>query len=393
MSQTIPDPVLKAKFAKARRQYPHTKKMVYFNCAANCPFSVGIEKAVSQYVKRRIREGGDAHDFMHQIAGELRSGFASISGASEDEIGLSSQTTYGLNLAAFGLPLKRGDEILLCDKEFPAAVYTWRAAAEVRGLKIKFIRSINNRFDIDQFQRSLTKRTKGLCLSWVQFYNGYKNDLKAIGELCRARGLYFVVDGIQGMGVEPINLGRLKVDIFTSGSQKWLLSAQGGGFFYIKRALQERMTAPMASWMDVDWEGQYTDLFHYDKPVFKSARRFEMGYYNVLNLASLLPPLKLISELGLKNIQKHNYALIDRLAEYIESSDFYRITSWMETKHRSSIFTFTCDNLAGVFDELSKRKIAVACREGSIRVSVHCYNNEADIRRMIEVLDRYEGSN
>ena len=392
MRQTDVDRSIKARFAKARKQYPHTKEMVYFNCAANSPFSSEIEKSVSHYVKRRIREGGDAHDTMHLTADELRRMFASLTGVSKAEIGLCSQTTYGLNLAAFGLPLKRGDEVLLSDIEFPAAVYTWRAAAQARGLKIGFVQSVNHRFDIEQFEKSITKRTRVLCLSWIQFFNGYKNDLKAIGKICQSHGIYFVVDGIQGMGVEPINLKQLGVDIFTAGSQKWLLSGQGGGFFYIGRALQDEMTPPLASWMDVDWKGNYTDLFHYDKPAVKSARRFEMGYYNVLNIVSLFPPLKLISDLGLREIQSHNYALIDQLAEYIDNSDFYRITSLMEKKRRSSIFTFTADNLTGAYEELLRSKVVVACREGSIRVSVHCYNNESDIRRIIQVLDSYAGS-
>lgn len=392
MSQTNTEPAFKALFAGVRKQYPHTKEMIYLNCAAMSPFSTGIEKAVSQYVKRRMREGWEAHSDMHEISSKVRGLFASLTGASKNEIGLSSQTTFGLNVAAFGLPLERGDEILLNDKEFPASVYTWQTAARVRGLNIKFVKSINDRFDLDQFERSIGKHTKVLCLSWVQFYNGYKNDLEDLGEICQANGLYFVVDGIQGMGVEPINLGRLKVDIFTAGAQKWLMSAQGGGFFYIKRSLQERMIPMLASWMDVDWQEKYTDLFHYDKPLFESARRFEMGYFNVLNLVSLLPPLEMISDLGLKQIQEHNYQLIDRLAEYVDSSDQYRITSSMETKHRSSIFTFTCDSLTETFNELTKKKIAVACREGSIRVSVHCYNNEADVERLIQVLDQYAGS-
>lgn len=392
MSQPTPNPALKAQFAQAREQFPHTKKMVYLNCAAMSPFSTSLEKSLSQYVSRCLSDGWDAIDNMSEKMEELRRLFASLTGASQAEIGLSSQTTFGLNLAAFGLPLERGDEILLNDKEFPASVYTWQTAARVRGLKIKFVKSIDNRFNLDQFERSISERTKVLCLSWVQFYNGYKSDLKALGEICRTHGLYFVVDGIQGMGVEPINLGQLNVDIFTAGSQKWLMSAQGGGFFYIRRSLQEKIIPPHGSWMNVDWQDTYTDLFQYDKPLFKSARQFENGYFNVLNIVSLLPPLRLISDLGLKQIQEHNYQLIDRLAEFIDSSDKYRITSSMETKHRSSMFTFTCDNLTEVFNELTSEKIAVACREDSIRVSVHCYNNEDDIKRLIEVLDRQSGS-
>ena len=393
MTSIEPDSILKARFAEARRQYPHTNEIVYFNCAANSPFSFGIEAALNAYVQRRMREGGDGHDELRRTATELKQLFADMTNCAPDEVGLESQTTYGLNLAAYGLPLKSGDEVLLSDREFPAAVYTWQTAAEIRGFSVNYLPSVENRFDLEQFRKAIGPHTRALCLSWIHFHNGYKNDLAEIGKICRERGLYFVVDGIQGMGVEPIDFSALEIDIFTAGAQKWLLASQGSGFFYIRKAVQAKMIQPLASWMDVDWEGNYTDLFHYDKPIINTARRFEMAYYNVLNLVSNLPPMKLIAELGLANIQKHNYGLIDRLADYVKQSDTYRVTSTLVPKHRSSIFTFTCDNVIGLQEELTKNRIVVARREGSIRASIHCYNDESDIDKLIAVLKQFAGRN
>lgn len=145
----------------------------------------------------------------------------------------------------------------------------------------------------------------------------------------------------------------------------------------------------MMSWLGVDWKMQFGDLFHYDRPWFDSARRFELGYYVALNLLGMRAAAQIFQDLGIRNIQRHNHALIDRLAAYIRSNPYYRITSSMEPKHRSSIFTFACDRVAELHRELLKNKIILVQREGSIRVSVHLFNDETDIDRLIEVLERF----
>jgi selenocysteine lyase/cysteine desulfurase len=61
----------------------------------------------------------------------------------------------------------------------------------------------------------------------------------------------------------------------------------------------------------------------------------------------------------------------------------------MDPKHRSSLFTFTCDDYKLLHRELLKHKIILVQREGSIRVSVHLYNNERDIDRTIDVLKEF----
>jgi selenocysteine lyase/cysteine desulfurase len=198
-----------------------------------------------------------------------------------------------------------------------------------------------------------------------------------------------VVDGIQGMGVEPINVRKLGVDVFASGCQKWMLAPQGCGLFYLSDRVREQLKPPFMSWLGVDWQVQFTDLFHYDKPYFDSAQKYELGYYVVLNLMGMRAAAEIFRTLGIRNIQKHNRGLIDRLAGYIRSNPFYSITSSMKSKHRSSIFTFSCDGYQELHRELLKNRIILVQREGSIRVSVHLFNDESDIDKMIEVLEDF----
>ena len=378
------------KFDEVRKLFPHTKDVVYFNSASYGPFSTSLVDAVNGNMKIRIAADTDNSPAAFQVRRDLRKRYAKLIGAKQADVGISMNTTQGLNIAAFGLPLKKNVEVLISDIEFPALVYTFQAAASERGFKIKFVKSHNYRFDIAELEKAITKKTKVLAISFVQFFNGYKNDLQALSDICQKHNLYFVVDGIQGMGVEPINVRKLKIDIFTSGCQKWMLSPQGCGFFYLSEKVRPKLHIPFMSWLGVDWNMQFGDLFQYDRPFLDTAVKFELGYYAVLNLYGMAASLDIFEKLKIKNIQKHNYELLDTLADYLKKSDRYIITSSQEKKHRSSIITFTTDNVEKLKQFLFDKKIITVPREGSLRVSVHLFNNEADINKLIAALEEYD---
>ncbi len=380
-----------ANFKKARKLFPHAGNIVYFNSASDGPFCTPVHEAISANIDQRlavVRENPAST----VVADKLRGDYAKLIGAPKRTVGLGMNTSFALNLAAYGLPLKRGDEVLLSDVEFPALPYVWRAAAEARGLKLKYLKSKNLFFDIDELQKRIGKRTKVLALSYVQFFNGFKNDLKTISAICKKHGMYLVIDGIQGMGVEPINVRKLGIDVFTSGCHKWLLAPRGCSFFYVSDEVRDRIVPPFMTWLGADWHENYSDLFYYDRPLFDSSRRFEMGFTSTLNLLGMEASVKLFQDLGIANIQRHNHALLDRLAEYIRNSSKYRITSSMTPKHRSSILTFTTTEesknaVAKLHRRILDDKIILVNREGSIRVAVHLFTNETDIDRLVTVLE------
>ncbi len=387
--ETTSQETVASKFAHARSLFPHTSSVVYFNSASYGPLATTIKEAIDRNMDIRIAADRDDTHYAFATADELRSDYAELVGAEKQEIGVGLSTTFGINIAAFGLPLEPGDEVLVLDCDFPVNVYCWRAAAETRGIVLKFIPSRDRHFDIDEFLNAITPRTKVLTVSFVSFFNGYKNDLVTLGKICRERGIFFVVDGIQGVGAETINVREANVDIFACGCQKWMLSPQGCGFFFISDRVRPKMKLPFGTWLGVEWEVKFTDVCHYDKPWFESARRFEMGYYAIWNILGMKEAMKIFQMLGTENIQRHNHALIDRLVTYLRSNPLYAITSSLEEKHRSSIFTFSGPEIAKLHRFILDQKIILVQREGSIRVSAHLFNNEDDIDKLIGVLDRY----
>jgi len=372
-----------------RRHFPHTKESVYFNTAANGPLPAPAYKIIGDhfYIAKMARVGAQAD--MFEALNDIRGQAASIFGCHKKEAGFGFNTTFGINLAAFGLPLKKGDEVLLGGVEFPANVYPWLELRN-RGLKIKFLQASDGHYDLESIRRAITKKTKALSLSFVQYFNGYKYDMAAIGQLCKDNGIYFVMDAIQGAGCEPIKVKKWQVDIASSGAQKWLLASQGCGIFYISREIQKKIIPPWRSWLGVDWKCDWTNLNDFNRQIFDHAGRFELGTYPTPTVMGLQWSLDFLLKQKIADIQSHNHQLLDILIDYLQTDKNYRITSSLDKNHRSSIlcFTTTKRSVADLHGFLTRKRIMTALREGSIRVSVHLFNNKQDIEQLIKALQQ-----
>ncbi|MFH1334912.1 MAG: aminotransferase class V-fold PLP-dependent enzyme, partial [Candidatus Zixiibacteriota bacterium] len=233
--------------------------------------------------------------------------------------------------------------------------------------------------------KTIDPKTRVLALSSVQFFNGYKNNLKTIGDICREKDIFFVVDAIQGIGAVDLDVREYQIDLLSCGGEKWLLSSLGTGFFYLSSFAKRKINPVFFSWLSVDWKLNFTDVMKYDLQPFPSARKFEMGTYPYSLLWTMHSSLQLLSEIGVKNIEKHNLKLLDLLINGLRAKG-YRITSSLEYDHRSSILSFSGKNIRNLYEKLLKKNILVSLREGSIRVSPHFYNSEEEINRLIEML-------
>ncbi|MDD4052889.1 MAG: aminotransferase class V-fold PLP-dependent enzyme, partial [candidate division Zixibacteria bacterium] len=370
--------------AAVRKMFPNTRKTAYFNTAAIGPIAEPAYKIQDDYFQKTRRGEVGNQSEVFAALDRIRANAAKIFGCRTEEAGFGFNTTFGINLAAFGLPLKPGDEVLLSDVEFPANVYPWLELRR-RGIRVTFLKNRDGCFDIDGFERSITRKTKVLSLSFVQFFNGYKNDMATLGKLCRKHGLWFVVDAIQGAGAEPMQVAKWNVDIASAGAQKWMLSPQGTGIFYVSEETKKRLIAPWRSWLGVDWECDWSNLRDFSRPFESSARQYELGTYPGPLVLSMDWTLTFINRLTVADIQAHNHALLDRLIAYLENEPYYRITSCLDKRRRSSILTFTVaeGDIPTWHRRLVKAGIATNMREGAIRVSVHLYNHLADINRLI----------
>ena len=338
------------------------------------------------------------YDFVEALD-RCRNAAAALLGARPEEIALGPNTTFGLNLAATLLPQlcrqqRRPLEdatVLVSDREFPANVLPWLGLRR-RGVKVEIMAS-----DADGFPREdamIQRLRRGdvamLAVSAVQFATGYRADLVRLGAACRDAGARFVVDAIQGAGVQPIDVRAAAIDILACGGQKRLCAPHGSGFAWVSEELCRNAEPPLRSWLSLTSASDFNRLLDYHAPLVSDARRFEQGSLAVQDQLAARISIELLLEAGIETIAAHTRAILEPLYDWVDASPVARLASPPPGPAASSIVCIALPDPEAVHARLVRNGVVCAMREGTLRFSAHVYNTRDEIDGLVRLLDEVE---
>lgn len=360
---------------------------VYLNAASVGPMPRAAADAAAHWTALRVEPHRIPFSLMLDAAATARRQFGALIGADADEIALMPNTTYGLNLAARALPLRPGT-ILTFDGEFPSCVYPFQALG-ARGISLDLVPRRDGLPDEDALVAAIESRSDvvAVVVSWVQFATGFVADLARIGAACRAKGVFFIVDGIQGCGVRPIDVHALPIDVFASGAQKWQLGPWGTGFVYVRRELVTSLEPFDVGWACMKSSTDYTRLTDYDFDLFDDARRFEVVTLAYHDFAVANAGTALLLDVGVANVAAHLEALGTRIVEWTRSRSDVRLITPSDPRRRAGVMAFACDDLDGMSGRLRAGHVIHTVREGAIRLSPHLYNTADELAHVLSLLD------
>ena len=377
--------------ALRRNEFPWAARgdAIYLNNASTGPLPSRTVAALDAFTRTRAEPFRMTDALQFGTLDRSRELCARLVGAEARQIALMVNTTYGINLAARSLPLAAGDVVLTFDREFPANVYPWMALARAKGVELRLVPCRPDRTpDEDALLAMLDAepRVRVVTLSWVSFATGYRVDLERIGAACRARGVYFVVDAIQGVGAATLDVKRCGVDILACGAQKWLMSPWGTGFVYVREELVTELEPSVVGWMSVRGSDDFSRLVEYDFTYRDDARRFEVITLPFQDFAGLNASLELMFELGPAAAEAQVGALASRIVRWAEERDDVRLVTPAHPSRRAGIVAVAPRDPAAASARLTAAGVSHSLREGSIRLSPHCYNTAEEVDAALEVL-------
>jgi selenocysteine lyase/cysteine desulfurase len=379
-----PDPAPYDVGTLREREFPWAARgdAVYLNNASTGPLPARTVAAVEEFTRRRAEPFRMTDALQFGTLARSRELCARLVGASPRSIALMVNTTYGLNLAARALPLAPGDVVLTFDREFPANVYPWMALERARGVELRRVPCRDGRLpDEEALHRALDAepRVRAVSVSWVSFATGYRLDLARLGAACRERGVWFVVDAIQGLGAATLDLATVHVDILACGAQKWLMSPWGTGFVYVRDELVERLEPAAVGWMAVKGSDDFTRLTDYDLTWRDDARRFEVVTLPFQEFAGLNASLELLFALGPAAVEAHVTSLAQRIVGWAAERDDVRLVTPADAARRAGIVSLVPRDPAAASARLTKAGVSHSLREGAVRLSAHCYNTAEEV--------------
>ena len=163
-----------------------------------------------------------------------------------------SNPSYAVNIIAKSFKLEPGDEILTTDLEYGACDKTWnyyckKAGAKYVRQKINFPVTTKEKF-IEDFFKGLTAKTKLIFISKITSTTGLILPAEEICEIAKQKGIMTFVDGAHVPGHIPLDLQRIKADMYTGACHKWMMTPKGSSFLYVRKKYQDLFDPLVISW-------------------------------------------------------------------------------------------------------------------------------------------------
>lgn len=368
-----------------RDLFPAALVSTYLNSAAMAPLPTVSVHAVTAQMEdvsnngsSNLKEWGDTKE-------RVRLQLAAMLGVRPGDIAFTRNTSDGLCAVASGMSWEAGDNIVTFAGEFPANFYPWRMLRDDHGVELRSCHEVDGRIDADELCSLIDSRTRIVALSAVQYSSGFRMDLERIGRVVRGHDALFVVDIIQGFGVQPFDLPAQYVDVAAGAGYKWLCAPEGCGFFYMSDRARESVQPTSRGWTSVERPWDFDDR---EQDLAADARAWETGMGGSALFYGLEQSLRLLCEAGVEKIAAYLAELTDLLCEIVPANR-YRIVSSRSPGDKSQIVSIKPEaglDSRQVVAALARENIIVSARGPLVRIAPHFFNNAADIERLAAAL-------
>ncbi len=384
--------------ARARAETPGVAHVAHFNNAGAALPPACVLKAQIEHLELEARIGGyEAADRERDRIEAVYTSVARLIGAAPDEIAIVENATVGWDMAFYAIPFQPGDRILTAEAEYGANFVAFLQVAKRTGAKIEVIPSTaTGETSPEALAAMMDDRVKLVAISHVPTNGGLVNPAAEIGRIAKAHGALYLLDACQSVGQMPIDVGQIQCDMLSATGRKYLRGPRGVGFLYVRRSLIQELEPPIIDHYAARWTAPDRYELRAD------ARRFENWENNYAAKLGLGAAVDYALAWGLEAIHARVTTLAvelrSRLAALpgVQIMDIGRDRSGIvaftqagrdpfETKQRlgAEAINLSVTTPDSTLLDATRRKLPPM-----LRASVHYYNDEAEIDRLIRALGR-----
>jgi selenocysteine lyase/cysteine desulfurase len=365
-----------------RSRFPIFEHTTYANSCSQGALSVDVRQAYEAYLAG-WDEHGAAWEHWVERAEAARGAFARLVGADPDEIAVTSSVSQAVSALVSALPLEHGRKrLVISEFEFPT-VGQIAHAQELRGAEVVHVRpEADGRISLERFAEAIDERTALVCCTAISYRTGYRLDVADVARLAHERGALCLADSYQAAGAIPLDVRELGVDLLTAGTVKYLLASAGLAFMFVRRDLHEQLLPTQTGWFADE------DIFRMDISDYspaRDARRFDAGTPPVPNIYAGIAGMGIVEKAGVDAIETHVRWLVDRLLAGLDELGAIVATPRGKGEYGPLVCVASTDPDALV-GALQAERIVTSSRDENLRISLHLYNVEEDVDRILEAL-------
>ena len=314
-----------------------------------------------------------------------------------DDIVFTKSSTEAINTVAYGwgMPkLNEGDEIVISIMEHHSNIVPWHFIRERQGVKLVWVPvDDEGAFHIEDFEKSLTERTKLVAITHMSNALGTVVPVKEICRIAHERGIPVLVDGSQGAVHMPVDVQDIDCDWYVMTGHK-LYGPSGIGVLYGKKERLREMR-PFQGGGEMIFEVTEDAVTYNDPP-----HRFEAGTPPIVQAIGLGYALDYMEKVGREAIARHEADLAAYAAERLQAVNSLRVFGTAPGK--GGIFSFELAGLHAHDVSMVIDRQGVAVRAGThcampllkrfgvtstCRASFGMYNTRAEVDALADALD------
>ncbi len=364
-----------------RGQFTIPDGRVYLNNGTLGPPPRVVVDAVAEHARRVASTFPPAVDW-----DDAKRSIADLLGGDPDGYVFPRNTTEAMSFVANGLDLPLGATVVTTDHEHIGGYEPWRMITKRRGGEViraplapptgagsgDVVNSIWDRVD---------DRTAVVVVSHMTFTTGSLLPVHQLGELCRERGIVFVVDGAHPPGMLSVDVGAEQWDFYCSSPHKWLLAPQGTGLLYLREPWRSQLWPTVASG---GW----------DDEAMGAHRLNHLGTVDESRIAGLLAAVGFVGALRMDRVEARVRFLRDRLERGLRGLRGVEVVTPEEEAKKGGIVSFSMEGVESLALQrhLSRAanvrsRVISEYEYGWMRLSTHVYNSPGEVDFVLEVLN------
>lgn len=375
-----------------RDEFPLLAATRYLNTCSLGALPARGRAKLDEFLDQWDRLGASAW-YRHWLeeAAALREDFGWVIGRPGREMALAPNVSVALASVASALDaIHRGERgparqrVITTALDFPTIGHQWLARAPL-GVELVVLPSPDGlTVPVATFEAAIDERTALVATGHVYFTTGAVQDLASLASLCHERGALLLVDAYQATGLLPTDVSALDLDIYVSGTLKWLFGGPGNAFLWLRPELREALVPTTTGWFSsarqFDFDVSQLDLAG-------DGRKFEMGTPAVPSLFLARGGLSLVREVGVEAIHQRTLDLGGLLIRLADDAGL-PVRAVRDDGWRGGIVAIEVERPAAMVAALAQEGFIVDWRPGVVRLSPAFYNTEGEVSDAVAAVSR-----
>lgn len=288
------------------RAYRLDGQWIILNGGGNNPYQASVLEALHRY---DAWSSTAPRPHMYRLWARIddhRKRLAALMGCAPEEVAITRNTTEGLNIVGWGLPLGEGDEVVVSDVDDRYAGVIFAQRAQRHGIVMRRVEmpvAPTARQTVRLFEEAMTPRTKLVVASDIADGWGYVLPIRELSDLAHDRGAQCLVDGALSFGHIPVSMAALGCDYYATSLHKWLNAPLGTGALYVRRDRLEALWPLYGTQREADDIRKFEDIGTRDGPTIAAIGQ-ALDFYEQLGPERKAARLRYLLSLAMDDLDR-----------------------------------------------------------------------------------------